>query len=320
MADAIEQRRLAAIMFTDMVGYSALAQRSEALALVLLHVWALDVQRTRTGVVILPDAEKNGEMLQVLARLWHRTHDERSLERGRGIVEAYVNEAMPANGGLPPRRFDFAAGKATEPRVWLRDHGNEMIAGLAEWMLVEREAPDSRSARYAPAVEAMLDRVIESGRRADGMWRIRVGEEDGPNGLLNDNWGYLSGGFIAYALTLAEGDPRRQRYIDAAHQAMRGAATHRGGNWEQGRMDGYADTLEGGMSMLSYVDDAPVANWVDEEMGRLLAYARPDGFVTGMYLDGNFVRTALLYARWKTAGVLPLPWRADVRLGAAREG
>jgi class 3 adenylate cyclase len=32
MADAIEHRRLAAIMFTDMVAYSALAQHDEALA------------------------------------------------------------------------------------------------------------------------------------------------------------------------------------------------------------------------------------------------------------------------------------------------
>lgn len=282
--------------------------------------WRQGRQSTRRGAVVHPGAETNGEMLQVLARLWHRSGDPRTLERGRAIAAAWLEEALPANDGLPPRFFDFGRGKVKQRRTWLRDHGNEMVVGLAEWMLVERRAPDGQSARFAPAMERMLDGLIDTGRRPDGLWRIRAGEADGPHGLLNDNWGYVSAGFVAYAFTLAEDDARRGRYLDAARGSMRGAASHRGANWENGRMDGFADTLEGGLMMLAFFDDPEVADWVDDESGRFLAYAGPDGFVGRTYLDGNFIRTAILYGRWKSAGILPAPWRPDLSLGVERAG
>jgi hypothetical protein len=287
------------------------------------QVYAKAALATRGGTVVSAGSEKNGEMLQVLARLWHRTRDEETLRRGRGIAGAYVREVFPVTGGLPVMRFDFAEGKAVEPRVALRDHGNETIAGLVEWSIVERTAKDGRPGDVVPAVEAMLDRLLEVGRTPQGFWRNsaaptpEAARRDTGN-ALNDNWGYLCCAYVAYARTLDAGDPRRSRYEAAVRDAMRAVAGTRGANWEGGRFDGFADSLEGMIYLLRAFDDADAAAWVDDEAMRLLAYQRADGFVRRQYLDGNFVRTCLLYGLWKSAGARPVPWRADVSVGAHR--
>ncbi len=41
-----------------------------------------------------------------------------------------------------------------------------------------------------------------------------------------------------------------------------------------------------------------------------------DGVVEGWHGDGNFARTSLMYALWKTKGVTPAGWREDLRLSA----
>ena len=40
----------------------------------------------------------------------------------------------------------------------------------------------------------------------------------------------------------------------------------------------------------------------------------------GGYADGNFNRTSLMYALWKTQGTSAHPWRGDLRFGAVRSG
>jgi hypothetical protein len=42
--------------------------------------------------------------------------------------------------------------------------------------------------------------------------------------------------------------------------------------------------------------------------------------VLGWYGDGDFNRTSLMYAMWKTQGASAYPWRADLRYGAVRRG
>jgi hypothetical protein len=56
---------------------------------------------------------------------------------------------------------------------------------------------------------------------------------------------------------------------------------------------------------------------VDDEIEVMFLKQRGDGLVEGWYLDGNFVRTALLYAQYKTQGLGLDPWRESVRVGAA---
>jgi hypothetical protein len=58
---------------------------------------------------------------------------------------------------------------------------------------------------------------------------------------------------------------------------------------------------------------------VDEEMEVLLARQQSDGFVEKQYLDGNYIRTVLLYASYKMQGVRLDPWTSDISLGAAAD-
>jgi hypothetical protein len=82
-------------------------------------------------------------------------------------------------------------------------------------------------------------------------------------------------------------------------------------------MDGYADSLESAIYLLSRLPDAEAERWVDEQAGVLFGFQHPDGSVEDNYLDGNFVRTSLLYSLSLTHGIVPDPWRPDVIVGAA---
>jgi hypothetical protein len=85
-------------------------------------------------------------------------------------------------------------------------------------------------------------------------------------------------------------------------------------------MDGYADTLESALYLLRYIDDPQAADWVDEQIAVLYGFQRDDGSVTDENIDGNFVRTVLLYGLSLTRGTRIEPWSPRVALGAAPEG
>jgi hypothetical protein len=142
---------------------------------------------------------------------------------------------------------------------------------------------------------------------------------------LNDNWGYLFNGVLLFtqaARMHGTIDAKRldnlERLVDVTSKKV---AEVKDFHWQTGLMDGYADTLESGMYIANHRPSlAPVLlPWVDDQMVNLFNFQRPDGFVDRGYLDGNFIRTCMMYADLRSGGFTVQPWRPDVMVGFARD-
>ena len=133
---------------------------------------------------------------------------------------------------------------------------------------------------------------------------------------LTDNWGYNYDGF--YTVWLVDGTPA---YRDAVRKALGNLKAHYTGQvWERGSADGYADSIEGAITLLNREPMPSAFDWIDSEIRTMWAKQKPDGVIEGWHGDGNFARTSLMYALWKTQGCRLEPWRADLRFGAVRDG
>jgi len=284
---------------------------------------------TQAGVIPSNGAEVNGDLLQVLSRLYWSTGDKRYLQMAERIGEAYLFEVFPGNQGLPADYWDFQARRpSTEDRRFrpaaesianvrpfrLVDHGGEIIPGLTELYFVERMLNRPQADRYREPLRQFLDTILVTGRTDEGLWynSVDIDTLRPFDNSLADTWGYILNGLQTF--DLAEGT---DRYAVEIERTMRAAATKRSIHWEGELQDGYADSIESMLYLLPWFDIPECHYWVDDEIEVLFLKQRSDGFVEGWYLDGNFVRTALLYAQYKTLGLMLDPWQESVRVGAA---
>jgi hypothetical protein len=296
--------------------------------------FALAAVETPFGAIPLAGAgravgvEVNGGLLQILARLhWMSGRDEKYLHWGIRLADAYL---LPEGGNHPTRDFALLS---------LRDHGCEIISGLCEFYatlhyagrLPGGERWAAKKTLYQPHIHAMLDRILEVGRNEHGLFFNAINPQTGEptDRRLSDGWGYVLDGFLT--VDLVDSVPA---YREAAIRAMTGLNTHyRTHNWEPrsglaasplGSMDGYADTIESALNLYNrFVGEPAVASvttWMDSEIRVLWDFQRADGIIEGWHGDGNFARTTLMYCLWKSQGVTAQPWRADLTLGAVREG
>jgi hypothetical protein len=60
-------------------------------------------------------------------------------------------------------------------------------------------------------------------------------------------------------------------------------------------------------------------DWIDSEMNVMMAMQKPNGHIENWYGEGNYNRTAMIYALTKSRGVRPEHWVPGVRVGAVLE-
>lgn len=275
---------------------------------------------TKTGNIPSSESEVNGNMLQVLSRLYWATGKKQYLDMAERIAEAYLFEVLPRTEYLHPSSWDFTNNRFPEScRTNFRDHGNEIIPGLAELYLLEKVQGRPQAGRYRQPLKKFLDKVLKTARTPDGLWYNKVSRETkeimktafaGSSGIT-DTWGYLLNAYKTF--DLAEGT---HIYDKEIKRTMRAAASRKSFKWERQAQDGYADSLESMLYQLPWFDIPQCRLWLDDEMEILLSKQQPNGFIEQIYLDGNWIRTVLLYALYKTQGITAQPWDNSIQLGA----
>jgi hypothetical protein len=278
-------------------------------------LWRYAPVETRYGRIVSLDPEVNGDMLLVLSRLYWMTREARYLDYAIRLGDYYLLDAHH------PTR-DFAT-------LRLRDHGNEIVSGLTELYATLVKVQPEKAAAYRAPIHEMLDRILAVGRNEDGLFYNVIDPRAGKpvNAGIADNFGYVLNGF--YTMYQLDGTAT---YRDAVRKALGTLdAKYRGFDWENLGQDGDADAIEGALYLYNREPVPSAAAWMDYQIRWMwskqdsahrpnLERWRGRGIVEGWYADGNFNRTSLMYALWKTQGTSVRPWRADVRFGAVRRG
>jgi hypothetical protein len=290
--------------------------------------------QSRFGPLPSRESEINGNVLQTLCRLGFAAARPDYFEHAGRIGDAAIVQmlgARDATGGLPVKRFDYPNDRPAPKDgglVQLRDHGNETAVGMSEVFALAvalRKGPEweARVERWKEPLARMFETILERGVRADGLvvntLDARTLKPTNPEPC--DNWGYLLSGAILFVEAAEHGGclPReRCRAILARVDAIATAVTKTDGlPWEGTHHDGWADSVESALYVASRRVEVrkSLLDWADVQIGYMYKCQRADGFVSGDYLDGNFIRTAMMYADMRAGGCRLVPWRKGVRVG-----
>lgn len=259
-------------------------------------IWASARVVTPYGNIPSTNVEVNGEQLQALARLFTMTGDEKYLDYGDRLVDYYFAQK------------DFVPTR-------LRDHGCEIIGGLGLLHAVETTHRPEKVKEYEDKLKHVFDVILEKGCNEDGMMFDTLGK---PDSRLSDGWGYNYVGYLCY--DMATGKDRYKDHIVATLKNLAKPA-YKDLKWEGESIDGFADSIEGGLYLLNRLPVPEGLAWADAETKNNLV-DHPSRLENGelwgtMKLQANGVRTVLIHALMHTQGVIARPWKQGLELGAA---
>ena len=253
---------------------------------------------TPYGNIPSTNIEVNGELLQLLPRLYCMTGERKYLDWAHRLADHYL---LP--GGFVPKR--------------LSDHGCEIIGGLGLLFAVDRKASPEKCEQYRPHLEYMFDEILRRGTNSDGVIVGSLQETPGPhdNVTIRDGWGYDLVAFLDYDLAVGG-----RRYRDAIRRPITNLLKPRyvKFNWDHGSRDNVADSVEGGLYLLYRIPVPEGFLWADREIATMLVDHTDPERLWGVHkLEANTVRTVLIHTMLHTRNTIARPWRQDLQLGAA---
>lgn len=253
---------------------------------------------TPYGKIPSTNVEVNGDLLQILPRLYAMTGEKKYLDWAHRLADYYL---------LP--------GKFVPTR--LSDHGCEIIGGLGLLFAVDVQACPDKAKQYQPHLEYLFDEIVQRGTNSDGVIIGELQATPGPHDSVTtrDGWGYDFVGFLDYDLALGT-----NRYGEAIRRPLTNLLKPRylRFNWDHGSRDNVADSVEGGLYLLRRFPVPEAFVWADREIATLLVDHTDPNRLWGVHkLEANTVRTVLIHTMLHTRNTLARPWQQGLQLGAA---
>ena len=279
--------------------------------------------RWKGGNLPAQTAEVNGNALQVLSRLSWKTRDPRYLAQLIHLADFYFLHQLPATNYLPAHEWDIASDRPKLGHFRLSDHGNEIVGGLSEAFVLAKSLRPEKAKEWEAPLRRLLDRVLETGRNSDHVWVHSVDVATGKvvDGRHAHCWGYMFNGiYTGYLMT---GDERYRRAVEMAMDSVSRNTHYLFDETGAGRKWGsnaYSDSIEGALVLLNRIPHSGLDRGLEGAVRKFYDRQRDNGIIEYWYGDGNFIRTAMMYAFYKSQGTFLAPYDRRVQLGAVRDG